>query len=311
MKVRKVLIVILVAAISFGFYRFYHHQKSSKMKDNQEILVQPIKPKQSKTKVKRNVTKEAKATLEEPEERVNQKEAEQVKAAIVIPIDYFASVPSQDDIINYLLTFMDYRHSVVDFVIYILFKIGLRPAEGLSLTWNNVNFEKQEIFTNTRWNSVQHKLALPKNDHYYRKINHPNPSVRFVPFDREVKQVLKKLKKQQTLTCELLGVKNDNNFVFFQAGTKWELPDESTVNKRVKKIIEELQIEPVITAYGARHTYGSVKVQDGVPLEVLAKWFGHKDTSMLRCIYIHLLDETRNEWFEKEKMLSGKCSGKA
>ncbi|GDZ89514.1 hypothetical protein CSDY_1028 [Streptococcus dysgalactiae] len=58
-------------------------------------------------------------------------------------------------------------------------------------------------------------------------------------------------------------------------------------------------------------TYGSVKVQDGVPLEVLAKWFGHKDTSMLRCIYIHLLDETRNEWFEKEKMLSGKCSGKA
>lgn len=82
MKVRKVLIVILVAAISFGFYRFYHHQKSSKMKDNQEILVQPIKPKQSKTKVKRNVTKEAKAILEEPEERVNQKEAEQVKAAI-------------------------------------------------------------------------------------------------------------------------------------------------------------------------------------------------------------------------------------
>lgn len=40
-----------------------------------------------------------------------------------------------------------------------------------------------------------------------------------------------------------------------------------------------------ITAYGARHTYGSVKVQEGVPLEVLAKWFGHKDTSMLRSIY--------------------------
>lgn len=43
-----------------------------------------------------------------------------------------------------------------------------------------------------------------------------------------------------------------------------------------------------ITAYGARHTYGSVKVQEGVPLEVLAKWFGHKDTSMLRSIYIYI-----------------------
>lgn len=43
-----------------------------------------------------------------------------------------------------------------------------------------------------------------------------------------------------------------------------------------------------ITAYGARHTYGSVKVQEGVPLEVLAKWFGHKDTSMLKSIYIYI-----------------------
>ncbi|WMB30143.1 tyrosine-type recombinase/integrase [Streptococcus didelphis] len=65
-----------------------------------------------------------------------------------------------------------------------------------------------------------------------------------------------------------------------------------------------------MTAYGARHTYGSVKVQEGVPLEVLAKWFGHKDTAMLRSIYIHLLDETKNEWFEKEKISAGKPAGK-
>ncbi|MGT2888346.1 tyrosine-type recombinase/integrase [Streptococcus didelphis] len=70
-------------------------------------------------------------------------------------------------------------------------------------------------------------------------------------------------------------------------------------------IIRELGITPIIIAYGARHTYGSVKVQEGVPLEVLAKWFGHKDTSMLRSIYIHLLDETKNEWFEREKLSGG------
>ena len=33
----------------------------------------------------------------------------------------------------------------------------------------------------------------------------------------------------------LIGVKNENNFVFFQAGEKWEIPDESTVYKKVKK----------------------------------------------------------------------------
>lgn len=44
-------------------------------------------------------------------------------------------------------------------------------------------------------------------------------------------------------------------------------------------------------------------------MEVLAKWFGHKDTSMLRTIYVHLLDETRDEWSEREKGLGGQNGG--
>ncbi|MCK6273641.1 hypothetical protein LZU46_10010, partial [Streptococcus agalactiae] len=39
--------------------------------------------------------------------------------------------------------------------------------------------------------------------------------------------------------------------------------------KKVKKIITELTITPLITDYGARHTYGSVKVQEGVVLNLL------------------------------------------
>ncbi|HEL0663231.1 site-specific integrase [Streptococcus equi subsp. zooepidemicus] len=222
---------------------------------------------------------------------------------------FLKSRADYDVVIDYLMTFMDYRHSVVDFVVYILFKCGLRPAEALCLRWEHVDFANQELFTNERWNSVEHKIVPPKNDHYFKKINHPNPSIRHIPFDRQVKQVLLKLKKQQEMTCRLLNVKNSSGYIFFQAGAKWELPDESTVNKRVKKIIKELKIKPVITAYGARHTYGSVKVQEGVPLEVLARWFGHKDTSMLRSIYIHLLDETRNEWFEREKKSGGQIGG--
>ncbi len=226
-----------------------------------------------------------------------------------IELKFLKSKSDYDLVIDYLLTFMDYRKTVVDFIVYILFKAGLRPAEAICLTWDHIDFENQEIFTNKRWNSVHHQVVAPKNDHYYKRINRPNPSVRYIPFDLEVKQVLQKLKKQQEMTCRILGVKNENNFVFFQAGEKWELPDESTVNKKVKKIIKELSITPVVTAYGARHTYGSVKVQEGVPLEVLAKWFGHKDTAMLRSIYIHLLDETKNEWFEREKQSGGQTGG--
>lgn len=204
-----------------------------------------------------------------------------------IETKFLKSRADYDSVIEYLLLFMDYRKTVVDFIIYILFKVGLRPAEAICLTWDNIDFKNQELFTKGRWDSVHHRLSPPKNDHYYKKINQPNPSVRYIPFDKEVKRVLLKLKKQQEMTCQVLGLKNENNYLFYQVGTKWDLPDESTVNKRVKKIIRELGITPIITAYGARHTYGSVKVQEGVPLEVLAKWFGHKDTSMLRSIYIY------------------------
>lgn len=225
-------------------------------------------------------------------------------------LKFLNSRSDYDKVIDYLELFMDYRKSVVDFIIYLMFKVGFRPAGAICVNWDNVDFELQEIWTKNRWNSIQKKLSPPKNDYYYyRKRNKLNPSVRKVPFDLPTKAMLVKLKKQQETVCRLLGVQNENNFVFFQAGAKWALPDESTVNKRVKKIIKELDIEPVITAYGCRHTYGSIKVQEGVPLEVLAKWFGHKDTSMLRTVYIHLMDETRDEWSEREKTLGGKLGG--
>lgn len=95
--------------------------------------------------------------------------------------------------------------------------------------------------------------------------------------------------------------KNPDNFVFFQIGAKWAVPDESTLNTKLKKILKELEIEPIISVYGARHTYGSIKVQEGVPIEVVSKWFGHKDTSTLRQTYLHLLRETKDEWNEIEK----------
>ncbi|MGT2847313.1 tyrosine-type recombinase/integrase [Streptococcus massiliensis] len=165
----------------------------------------------------------------------------------------------------------------------------------LALKWEDVDFENQKIYTHARWSSKKHKIVPPKNDHYYRKVNRRNPSVRRVPVNRQAMTVLKELRMEQERILRVLELKNEQNFVFFQFGAKWAVPDESTLNKKLKKILKELEIEPLITVYGARHTYGSVKVQEGVPLEVLAKWFGHKDTSTLRETYIHLLKETKDE----------------
>lgn len=214
---------------------------------------------------------------------------------------YLRSRADYDRVIEYLLIEMDYRRTVLHFVIYLIFACGLRPAEALALTWPDFDFDNQEIYTHRRWSSSKEEFVPAKNAHYYRKINRHNPSERKVPFDSQVLVVFKDLKSLQERLLRLLGFENEEQFVFFQIGEKNPLPDQSTVNRCLKRILKKLGIEPIITIYGARHTYGSVKVQEGVPLEVLAKWFGHKDTTMLREIYVHLLEETRDEWFEKAK----------
>ena len=221
---------------------------------------------------------------------------------------FLHSQADYERVVEYLLLFMDYRKSVVPHVLYFQFAIGLRPGETLALKWADVDFENQEVYTHSRWSSHKHVIVPPKNDYHYRRINYRNPSVRKVPVNSQAIKVLKDLKELQEKILKTLNIKNEQDFVFFQYGSKWPVPDESTLNKALKKILKKLEIYPIITSYGARHTYGSIKVREGVPLEVLAKWFGHKDTTMLRETYIHLLQETKDEWAEIEK---GKSFGQS
>ena len=52
-----------------------------------------------------------------------------------------------------------------------------------------------------------------------------------------------------------------------------------------------MNISPVITTKGARHTYGSYLWHRGIDLGVIAKILGHKDISMLIKVYGHTLEE--------------------
>ncbi|AXQ77783.1 site-specific integrase [Streptococcus chenjunshii] len=222
---------------------------------------------------------------------------------------YLSSRADYEKLIDYLLIHMDYRRTVLLFVIYLIFTVGLRPSEALALTWPDFDFENQEVYTYRRWSSSKHMFVPAKNDHFYRKLNRKNPSKRSCPLNSQVLEVFLELKSLQERMLKLLGLENEEQFVFFQIGAKHPVPDESTLNTCLKRILKKLKIEPVITVYGGRHTYGSIKVQEGVPLEVLAKWFGHKDTTTLRETYVHLLDETRDEWFEREKNNMGQNMG--
>ena len=69
------------------------------------------------------------------------------------------------------------------------------------------------------------------------------------------------------------------------------VPDIASVNKALSVLLNELDIYPIITTKGARHTYGSYLWHKGFDLGVIAKILGHRDISMFRSIWTHFRRE--------------------
>ena len=56
----------------------------------------------------------------------------------------------------------------------------------------------------------------------------------------------------------------------------------------MRRAVERAKIKPAISIHALRHTYASLSAMNGVPLLVLAKNLGHRDTRMCERHYAHL-----------------------
>lgn len=206
---------------------------------------------------------------------------------------YLHTEKDYQTVLIYLKAKFDYQNSIVPFIIFFLFKTGMRFAELVGLTWEEIDFEKEEIRTYRRYNTATHKFTGPKN----------KTSVRSIPITADMLKVFAFLKKMQEKTNKELGITNQNNLVFQHFGYVHDMPDIATVNKAMKIMLTELDIYPIITTKGARHTYGSYLWHNGIDLGVIAKILGHKDISMLVEVYGHTLQEKIDEEFLAVKHL--------
>jgi integrase len=65
----------------------------------------------------------------------------------------------------------------------------------------------------------------------------------------------------------------------------WRAAEQNRPRREANK---RAKIEPPITFHGLRHTWASHAVMNGVPLIIVAKNLGHKDTRMVERVYGHL-----------------------
>lgn len=150
---------------------------------------------------------------------------------------YLHSEKDYLNLINAVKDKFNYKKSVVPYIIYFLLKTGMRYGELIALTWEDIDFDKGIFTTYRRFNSETSQFVPPKN----------KTSIRIVPVDKECLVILKNLQIEQNQLNKELRLQNPNNMIFQHFGYPNSVPSTNGTNKVLRGIVQELNIEPIIT----------------------------------------------------------------
>lgn len=149
--------------------------------------------------------------------------------------------------------------------LYILAVSGMRFAEAMGLTWDDIDFTKQVFRIENTWDySDTQDFAETKNDQ----------SVREIPFNDNVAKHLIHYK-------ENFWKENDEKRVLVGASNR-------ATNTALKRMVKR-EVHP----HTLRHTYASYLIFKGVPVASVSKLLGHKSILITLKVYAHQFEKMK------------------
>jgi len=165
-----------------------------------------------------------------------------------------------------------------DQIIYIAAVTGLRYAEVLGLTWDNVDFQKNNLTVDKTWDYKYHKgFIATKNESSKRKID----------IDDNTVVMLRNLFAQTAKIDEI-----DDARVFQY--TEGKQLYSANINRYLSQRCDDLGIRK-ISFHSLRHTHASILLYQGVSLMAVSRRLGHSNTATTQNIYIHIIKEMENK----------------
>ena len=205
---------------------------------------------------------------------------------------YIHSITSYKDLLSHLRTKFNYRESVMPYLLYFLFKTGFRVGEGMAVCWSDIDFENKTIKTYRRFSGDRQVFTPPKT----------KTSIREIPVDDKLLQVLKDFKEEQSKVLFDREDLNKEDLVFYDR--RYRIPTNAGLNKYLRVCLSELGIgSQEMSATSGRHTYGSYLLAKGVDIWVVAKLMGHKDIQQLIKTYGHVLQEVIDKEYDTVRNL--------
>lgn len=170
---------------------------------------------------------------------------------------------------------------------------GMRRGELLGLTWECVDFKRNEILvmrSTTRYKDPVtgkpvHKLTSPKTFTSRRRIS--------------IMKSMIPILKQHMNDQRLLAVSpdwNPDNLVF--CSSKGTLLEANTVNRNLARVIKNAELED-FSMHTLRHMFATRMLEKGVPAKVVQELLGHTDVTLTLNTYSHVLPSMAHDEMAK------------
>jgi integrase len=160
----------------------------------------------------------------------------------------------------------------------LMLETGLRRGEALALQWGDVDLERGEVRVWRAWAKVGSKGAFTslKTPTAKRVVPLPLGLLRRLKARKE--ELLERLNPEEVDGLHLVG------------GVKPVDPD--AFNHYLRRLAEKAGLGRV-RVHDLRHTWATLALSRGIPLEVVSERLGHASPTITLNVYRHLLEEER------------------
>jgi integrase len=172
---------------------------------------------------------------------------------------------------------------------------GLRRGEACGLQWDDVDLDAGTVF-------VRHN-AVPAGREVVIQTPKTRRSRRRVTVGADSVEMLRDhLARQREHHLEMGTGWNDHGLVF-PAADGCSPQNPGTVSSRFKALVRATGLPPV-TLHALRHAHGTLCLEQGMPIHVVAQRLGH-DPAMLLRVYAHAGDDSQDVAAGLEGLLDG------
>ncbi|MFJ7952192.1 tyrosine-type recombinase/integrase [Lysinibacillus sp. NPDC096418] len=194
-----------------------------------------------------------------------------------------------------LIQFLSCLEKEDDFKAYAFFRLlafsGMRKGEALALTWNDLNFKKNEI-------KINKTLTRGEKSRLVVQTTKTENSIRTIKMDKITMGILNEWKKKQKQDYLILGYNTlkPNQLVF---SNRLNVYLEPNITRKWILFVQEKYTLHKITTHGLRHTHCSLLFESGASIKEVQERLGHGDIKTTMDVYAHVTEKAKDEAAQK------------